>query len=64
VSGTDIAAIITATGVVLGLIGAGIKWMIELVLSQSRLTITELRDEIKELETENAALKAGKDGAA
>ena len=63
-SGTDIAAIITATGVVLGLIGAGIKWMIELVLSQSRLTITELRDEIKELETENAALKAGKDGAA
>lgn len=51
-------------GVVLGLIGAGIKWMIELVLAQSRLTITELRDEIKELEAENAALKAGKDGVA
>jgi cell division protein FtsB len=62
--GTDIAAMITAAGVVLGVIGAGIKWLVELVLAQSRLTITELREENKELEAENRALKSGKEGSA
>ncbi len=62
--GTDIAAVITAAGVVLGVIGAGIKWLVELVLAQSRLTITELREENKELEAEIRALKSGKEGSA
>lgn len=62
--GTDWAAIITAGAVAAGVIGAGIKWLVELVLAQSRLTITELREENKELEAEVRALKAGKEGSA
>jgi len=58
----EIAAIITASATVLGAVGAGIKWLIELLLSQSRSTITELREENKELESQVKDLMAGKGG--
>jgi hypothetical protein len=49
-SGTDWAAIITATGVLLGILGRGVAWLVKLVQDQSDRTITALKEE-------NAALK-------
>ena len=57
-SGTDIAAIIGAGTVLLGTIGAGAKWTIDLILSQSRSTITDLREEIEDLESDLAKERA------
>jgi len=58
----EIAAIITASATVLGAVGAGIKWMIELLLAQSRSTITELKSENEKLEAQIRQLMSGKGG--
>lgn len=50
-TGTDIAAIISAAGVFLGVVGKGFSWVIGLLTDQYKQTITELkadRDEWKE----------------
>jgi len=51
------AALITAVTGLLAVIGGGCKWLIDLILAQSRSTITELREENTELETENRDLR-------
>lgn len=56
-TGTDIAAIITAAGVFLGVVGKGFSWVIGLLTSQYKETIQELKGD-RDLWRERA-LKTG-----
>lgn len=44
-TGTDIAAIITAAGVFLGVVGKGFSWVIGLLTTQYKETIQELKSD-------------------
>jgi ribosomal protein L29 len=58
VSGLEWAGIITAVTGLLVAIAKGAQWTIELILSQSKSTITDLREEVEELEGDLAKERA------
>lgn len=63
-NGTDIAAIITAAGVFLGVVGKGFSWVINILIDQYKSTTTTQRETIAALTAERdlwreRAMRAG-----
>lgn len=57
-NGTEIAAIITAAGVFLGVVGKGFSWVINILIDQYKSTTTTQRQTIETLTAERDMWKA------